>query len=135
MDSQVAFNRWFGFFIGKGNISYDFETSPVTATMDLLLQDNSTETVYRVKYSMTIEEGPNYVEIDMSGTYYDPDDGYVVVSTEVPLLVYDGDNWPSEGVLVVIGDTGLAGGSTMARLTALSSITYQVEADTQGDGQ
>lgn len=117
----------------RGYITYDFETFPVTATMDLLLEDNSTETVYWVKYSMTIEEGPNYVEIDISGTYYDPVDGYVVVSTEVPLLIYDGEDWPSEGVLVVIGDTGLAGGSTQARLTALSSNTYQVEADTQGD--
>jgi hypothetical protein len=122
-------------FSTKGNITYDFETSPVTANMDLLLKDNSTEKVYWVKYSMTLVEGPNYVEFEMSGTYYDPDYGYVVLSTEVPFVVHDGEDWPSECVLVVTGDTGVAGGSTKARLSALSSTTYQVVADTNGDGQ
>jgi len=111
-------------FTTKGNITYDFETSPVTATMDLLLKDNSTGKVYWVKYSMTLVEGPNYVEFEMSGTYYDPDSGYVVLSTDIPFVVYDGEDWPSEGVLVVTGDTGVAGGKTKARLTALSSICY-----------
>lgn len=122
-------------FTTKGSITYDFNTFQVTANMDLLLKDNSTGKVYWVKYSMTLVEGPNYVEFEMSGTYYDPDYGYVVLSTEVPFVVYDGEDWPSEGVLVVTGDTGIAGGSTEARLTVLSSTTYQLEADTDGDGQ
>ena len=64
-----------------------------------------------------------------SGRYYDLDEGYVVVSTDSPFRVYDGDDWPSEGVLVVTGD-----GSTKARLTVLTSTTFRVEADTDGDG-
>jgi hypothetical protein len=82
-----------------------------------------------------MSEGTGYVEVEIiSGRYYDPDYGYVEVYTEGPLRIDDGDDWPSDGVLVVTGDTGIAGGSTMARLTALSSTTYQVEADTNGDG-
>jgi hypothetical protein len=118
-----------------GTISYDFTSSPVRVTMDMLYCDNSTGKVYWVaNYSINVTEGSGYLEVEISGRYYDPDYGYVEVYTEEPLRIYDGDDWPSDGVLVITGDTGIVGGSTMARLTPLSSTTYQVEADTDGDG-
>jgi len=69
-----------------------------------------------------------------SGRYYDPDEGYVVVSTEEAFVIYDGDDWPLQGVLVITGDTGSEGGRTKARLTVLTSTTFRVEADTDVDG-
>ena len=118
-----------------GTISYDYTSSPVSATMDMRCRDNSTGKVYWVAdYTIYMTEGPGYVDVEISGRYYDPDCGYVEVNTEEPLRVYDGDDWPSDGALVVIGDTGSEGGSTMARLAALSSTTYELEADTNGDG-
>ena len=122
-------------FTLDGDISFDNTVSPATMTMTMLLQDNSTGKVYKVKdYIMTLTEEVNYVDVEVSGTYFDPDYGYVSISTTTPLRIYDGDDYPSDGVIVVTGNTGIAGGSTMARLTALSSTTYQVEADTNGDG-
>ena len=122
-------------FTLSGYISCDLTVSPATMIMTMLVQDNSTGKVYWVKdYTMTVTEGATYVDIEFSGTYYDPDYGYVVLNTPTPFRIYDGDEWPSDGVLVVTGNTGIAGGSTMARLTVLSSTTYQVEADTNGDG-
>ena len=122
-------------FTLDGNISFDNTISPATMTMTMLLQDNNTGKVYKVKdYIMTLTEEVNYVDVEVSGTYFDPDYGYVSITTTAPLCIYDGDDYPSDGVIVVTGNTGIGGGSTMARLTALSSTTYQVEADTNGDG-
>lgn len=122
-------------FTLNGNISWDVTGSSATMTMTMLLRDNSTSKVYWVQdYTIEATEGVGYVDIDVSGRYYDPDYGYVTFTTPTPFRIYDDDDYPSEGVLVVTGNTGIAGGSTMARLTALSSTTYQVEADTNGDG-
>jgi len=118
-------------FTLDGTISYDVSGSTTTATMTMLLQDNNTLKVYWIKdYALTLTEGVNYeVTFNISGYYYDPDYGYITISTPTPLVIYYGDSWPSDGVLVVTGD-----GNTKARLTVLSSTTYQVEADTNGDG-
>lgn len=75
-----------------------------------------------------------YVSFTISGTYYDHDHGYVSVSTTTPFILYSGYDHPSQGVLIIDGRTGIAGGSTKARLTAITASTYRVEADTNGDG-
>jgi hypothetical protein len=126
-------------FTVDGNISFDLTVSPgtmtMTMTMTMLLKDNNTGKVYKVEnYTMTLTKEVNYVDVEVSGKFFDPDYGYVFITTTAPLCIYDGDDYPSDGVLVVTGNTGIGGGSTMARLTALSSTTYQVEADTNGDG-
>jgi hypothetical protein len=122
-------------FTLRGDISYDVNDSSISVSMDMLLKDNNTGKVYWARdCTMTWTEGAGYVEFEWSGRYYDPDEGYVVVSTNTPFVIYDGDDWPSEGVLVIKGDTGSEGGITKARLTVLSSTTFQVEADTDGDG-
>jgi hypothetical protein len=122
-------------FTISGNISCDFIVYPYTMVISMLVRDNSTGKVYWVRdYTMTATEGSAYVDIELSGMYYDPDYGYVILTTTTPFRIYYAHCWPSEGVLVVAGDTGISGGSMKARLTALSSTTYQVEADTDGDG-
>ncbi|MBC2710155.1 MAG: hypothetical protein HGJ94_03865 [Desulfosarcina sp.] len=122
-------------FTLNGDISFDYIGSTATLTITMLLKDNYTGKVYKVEnYIVTLTELPSYVDVEVSGTFFDPDYGYVSISTTTSLRTYYGDAWPSDGVLVVTGSTGIAGGSTMARLTMLSSTTYQVEADTNGDG-
>jgi len=118
-------------FTLDGTISYDVSGSTTTTTMTMLLQDNNTLKVYWLKdWAMTLTEGVNYeVTLKISGYYYDPDYGYIAISTPTPFVIYYGYSWPSAGVLVVTGD-----GNTKARLTVLSSATCQVEADTNGDG-
>ncbi len=124
-------------FTTDGDISYDFSTSPKTVTMNnLLIKDNTTSQVFKIEnLSMTLVDGSNYVEVNVvSGRFYHPDHGYVDTQTTAPFRIYDRDDWPSQGVLICTGATGGGGGNTVARLTALSSTQYQVEADTDGDG-
>ena len=78
---------------------------------------------------MTVVEDPAFEEIDFSGTFYHPDYGYVVVSTQLRFRIDTFDIYPSQGILVVSG-----AGNTKARFTAVSTVSYQVEADTDGDG-
>jgi hypothetical protein len=116
-------------FTLAGTVNYDF-TPPVSVTMDMLLCDNGTGKVYWVcNYTMALTEGPGYVDVEISGRFYDPDYGYVIVTTPKAFRLYIYDDWPSEGELIVTGAS-----NTSAKLTALSSTTYQVEADTDGDG-
>ena len=122
-------------FTLNGSITTDLTVYPYVMTMSMLLRDNSTDKVYWVKdYTMIVTEGAGYMDVELSGTYYDPDYGYIAFITTVPFRISYGDESPSAGTLIVTGETGSAGGSTMARLTVLSSTTYQVEADTNGDG-
>jgi hypothetical protein len=90
--------------------------------MDILLRDNSNNEVYWVRnYRIEVTEGSDstgdYTDIVISGQFYNPDHGYITISTQTPIRVYDTD-----------------GGITKARLTFVSSTTYQVVADTDGDG-
>ena len=122
-------------FTLHGTITTDLTVYPYVMTVSMLLRDNSTGKVYWVKdYTMILTEGAGYIDVELSGTYYDPDYGYITFITTVPFRIYHGDESPSAGILIATGETGSAGGSTMARLTVLSSTTYQVEADTNGDG-
>jgi uncharacterized protein (DUF2141 family) len=81
-----------------------------------------------------LTKASGYTDFTISGLYYDPDHGYVTVSTTTPFRLYAVNSNPSQGVLIIDGRTGIAGGSTKARLTAISAGTYRVEADTNGDG-
>ena len=117
-------------FTTSGNISFNFQTSPATVTADIFLRNNTTLEVFWVyNYSITAVEGQGYEDISFSGRFYHPTYGYVDISTTTPIRMYDGDIWPSQGVIVVSGT-----GGTGARLIAAISFTYMVEADTDGDG-
>jgi hypothetical protein len=104
-------------------------------TMDMLIEDNTLDKVYKVEdYQLTVSEQWYYTSVQASGRFYDPDYGYVTLSTESPLLIDDNANYPYSGRLVLTGKVGSAGGPTRARLTAICANTCQVEADTDGDG-
>lgn len=119
----------------RGTIVFHCQPSP-DVEMTLLLRDNSDNKVYRMTdYIIHMSAESDYIEIGVTGKFYHPDYGFVDVSTTSPFRIYSGDGYdPSEGVLVLEGSTGLAGGSTLARLTALSASTYEIAADTDGDG-
>lgn len=122
-------------FTAKMTIDFNFQASPFTATMDILLRDNTTGKVSWVNnYSMKVWEGSNYIEFELSGRYYHSDYGYVNISTPTRFRINSNATWPSQGVMILDGKTSIGGGSTRARLTVVSSTTYRVEADTNGDG-
>jgi hypothetical protein len=122
-------------FTLNGDVDVAVSGGSATMTMDMLIKDNTLDKVYKVEdYHLTVSEGWNYASISASGKFYDPDYGYVTLSTESPLLIYSSGDYPSSGTLVLTGKTGSAGGPTRARLTAISADTCQIQADTDGDG-
>lgn len=119
----------------NGTLKYIFQGSTsFTATMEMRLRDNSTGKVYWVNnFVMTVSVASDYVQFGLSGRFYDPDYGYVEISTPTLFRIDSGQDWPSQGVMIFTGKTGIAGGSTKARLTVNSATTFVVDADTNGD--
>jgi hypothetical protein len=117
-----------------GDISWDVSASSYSLEMDMTMRDNTEQKVYKVEdYSMSLTEVGSEIEFEMSGKFYDPDDGYISVETTTTFVFGYTDYYPYQGVLVVTGAPGSAGGNTKARLTVISSTTFKVEADTNGD--
>ncbi len=113
-----------------GKISLDFSVAPIICTLNVYLTDEAAEKVYWASnYSLNIDEYPGRIEIEMFGRFYHPDYGYVDVSTDGVFIIYDGDDWPSSGILLMVGAN-----DTRAKLTAIDETTCRVEADTDGDG-
>lgn len=117
-------------FTLEGSIDYNYSPQD-TITMEMFLRDNGTGKVYRVNnYVMTMSEGLGYVQFAVSGRFYDPDYGYVDISTYAPFRINVGQDLPSQGELLLAGKNG-----TKARLKVNSPTTFIVEADTDGDGE
>src|SRR3990172_2050504 len=102
--------------------------------MDLGLADTCKGKVHWVNnYAMTISVDEGYVEFTVSGKFYHPNHGFVVISTPTPFRINSGQNWPSQGVMILTGKN-----STKARLTVNSPptttpTTFVVAVDTNGD--
>jgi hypothetical protein len=116
------------------NGTASFASTLTTQTMtfkNLYVRDNTLNKVawFNNFVIVSTEESADSL-ITMSGRFYDPDSGYIDLSTESPMVILTDDENPSDGVLVAMGRN-----NTKARLTALTSTTYEVEADTNGDGE
>ncbi len=118
-----------------GSASARLSGSTSTIDSNMRIRDSETGKVYWVNdFEIVLRESFNSVRIEESGRFYDPDYGYVIVSTPQALQVNSGDTWPSSGVIDIVGASGIAGGSsTRARLTAFNT-SYRIDADTTGDG-
>jgi hypothetical protein len=113
-----------------GEIQIDFAATPNIVTFNAYGKDPISGAVFWIKdYSITIDEFAGYVEIEMVGTFYHPDFGYVTLSTPEPLVLHDGDEWPESGTLIVKGAN-----DSKAKLTAIDPFTCTVEVDRDGDG-
>jgi len=114
-----------------GYLDIDFIVSPIRIGFDALFKDGATSKVYWVSnFEMFITIGGSYVDVNLSsGAYYDPDYGYVTITTPTPFRVYDSDFWPSSGVIVVTGT-----GNTKARLTTIDNTQCRIDADLDGNG-
>ena len=113
-----------------GEISLDFTETPIVATFTVYSKDKKSGQVYWLKdYSINLYELPGRVEIEIFGTFYNPDSGFVTLTTTEPFVVFDEDEWPASGQLVIQGDS-----ASHAQLIAMDQLHYRIEADTQGDG-
>lgn len=115
----------------NGTASFASTLTTLTLTFkDLYVRDNTLDkTAWFNNFVMTSTEESADSLMTMNGRFYAPDSGYIDLSTESPLVILTDDENPSDGVLVAMGRN-----NTKARLTALTSMTYKVDADTNGDG-
>ena len=97
--------------------------------LNCVLRDDATKLAYKTEnFNITLTDGAGYVDADLSGRYYDPERGYIDISTPTPLRIDGTDYWPSSGVLHGIGS------NDSASFTALNNTTYQLDVDSNGDG-
>lgn len=124
-----------GSFTLNGSLDGSVSTSRADVVTNSVIKDDTSGKTYWLKnFKVNGFRSVNYIEMNVNGRYYDHDHGYVDGITEEPFRLYDGDNWPASGKLVLTGAEGVAGGPTMARMIVLDADTFQVDADTDGDG-
>lgn len=112
-------------FTLNGSMTYSISGTTDTVTMSVVLTDNVSGRTYWVRnFTLTLTGS----SLTVSGTYYDPVHGYVIISTVTPLTVSSVDATPTAGQLLFTGFNG-----TRARLT-FSGTGYTLEADTAGNG-
>lgn len=117
-------------YTAKMTFSYTFSGTQLAVAMDFVMQDSVTAKTYWVNnFNLTAWDRTSYLEFSISGRYYDPDYGYIDLSTPTTFKINTTATNPYEGILLVTGNS-----ATKAKLTTLSATTYKVEADTNGDG-
>lgn len=115
----------------KGTINIDDSDYPPNSstTFNMLIENVSNSKVYKFEnYLLSSTEDDTSIAFEMTGTYYDPDYGYVTVSTPVDFIIGIDDEWPSSGEMLCVGANG---GQT--KLTALDNATYNISVDSNGD--
>lgn len=107
------------------NVSSFYPDLNKTVTMSVVITDTNTGRTYWAKditYTLTGSS------LTVTGSYYDPIHGYVVISTTTPLTVTNVDAAPLSGQLLFTGKNG-----TKARLTFTGGGNI-VEVDAAGNG-
>ena len=115
----------------NGTLECDFQGSDVIITSNMVVAQSSSGLVCWLS-NYTIQIYDNQMEI--SGRYYNPIHGYVDFITTSPLIISEVSQFPSDGIVEFTGAVGPGGQQTKAQLTAISSTTCQITADTDGDG-
>jgi hypothetical protein len=114
----------------NGSITADLSRTPAYMSMNLSMRDNYTGKTYRVEnFTIAIWDYGNLGEFTISGRFYDPDYGYITISTPLNFGIMSYNSYPHQGEMVIHGGNG-----TKARLRVIDSNYCTVEADTDGDG-
>jgi hypothetical protein len=123
------------FFTASGTLSivpqsgYTSIATHSVITINMLFKDNITAKVYKLaNYDISQTVTLGYNDVVITGRYYDPDAGYIDLSTPTTIRAAMTDLWPSSGKL-----KGTGNGSS-ATLTALDNTTYQLDVDTDNNG-
>ena len=113
-----------------GTMSMTINSTGAIITMSVVMKDKTLDKTYKVEnleISMSNMTSSS-ATFSMSGRFYDYDYGYVDIATTVDFQVDVSGNVPTEGTMVITGAS-----NTKARLVAVDSATYRVEADTTGN--
>ena len=107
-----------------------YQTDPSRLiTFTVYARDQLSRKVYYVDYTMAVYKYAGFVEVEISGEFYHPDYGYVTIDIQEPLVVHDGDIWPTSGILIITGAS-----NTSAKLTVIDHTSCIIEVDFDGDG-
>ncbi|HOS97342.1 MAG TPA: hypothetical protein PLU54_06770 [Deltaproteobacteria bacterium] len=115
-----------------GTVTLQATETSMTMVMDIYMRDNAAaESFLMEDYTLTMvmDEYEYSAETTISGRLYCSEYGYVTLSTQDTIIVYEFDEYPSQGAFVATGASG-----SRARLTFISSETYRIEVDEDGNG-
>ena len=113
-----------------GELSIDILDPWTTASLSAYSRAiESGQVLWLEDYAMNITEFAGFIEIEVFGTFYHPDQGSVELFTTIPFIVHNEDQWPTSGQLLIRGTA-----NTQAELNFLDQSSGYVEADTDGDG-
>ncbi len=124
-----------GQLVMSGTIGVVFQGASESYTINLRVRDELSGKVfwmegYKSTLTLRYDGTATYqAETISAGRFYDPDRGYIDVSTGTPIHHYETELWPSSGSFLAEGAQAAS-----ARLNFISSVLYSVEADTDGDG-
>lgn len=115
-----------------GSLSWDLNLVAEKETLSInmvLLERSSAKTFWFRNYEVTTAYTGNDFTQTISGRYFDHDHGYVDLSTQAPLVVNYGYDWPSQGSLRFNGNKG--------RWVQLDfrATSLQVKVDSDGNGE
>ena len=120
----------------SGRISVNAAGSPIVIVFNALIRDETTGKVYKISnYTLEIVEysdpdpASSYITVDVSGRFYNPDYGYIELSTVSLLVIGALDEHPRSGAIVIEGKDNKA-----IKLTANDNTSCKIEADLDGDG-
>lgn len=116
-----------GSFAIAGNIAFSFPSPDVMMVRETFNIRDASGTVYRVE-DFVVSVNTNFNEVELSGRFYHPDHGYVVVATNPAFYVPFGSSAPESGSMTI---TGVNGG---AKLSALTGGNYELYLDSNNDG-
>lgn len=118
----------------EGTVLVEINGSTAMMTMNTLSRDDQKNKTFKMEnLKFKVISGSGFSDITITGRFYDPEYGYVDITTPVPFRVNNGSNWPSSGEMLSIGKKGTVSGKTKARMIGYVS-TYSIEVDTSGDG-
>ena len=119
----------------NGTVSLISYTDSSSMNMNIYVRDDASgRTCWMHDYAFDVTDHYSYNELRISGRFYDPDYGYVILSTPESFIENYYDDYPSQGTLVATGAEGSSGGNTRARLVVLSVESLRIDVDADGDG-
>jgi hypothetical protein len=124
----------------SGSININATGSPIAIVFNALIRDDTTGKIYWIKdYTLLVVAHPDlnpdlsYITVDVSGTFYNPDHGFVRLTTDSLLEIAEADEHPRVGAIIIEGINS-AGDLVKVKLTALDSDYCKIEADLDNDG-
>ncbi len=115
---------------GTMYMEMDMSSESALIRMTMVVRDESADKTYKVEnLEIDMDVTNTSATLHMEGRFYDPDFGYVDITTSANFVLDVSDNTPTSGTIVITGAS-----STKARFIVVSSTHYQVEADTDGNG-